>query len=538
MRRRRRSRIRSLVLTGVLVVLWWVLLAPPALGGRTSYINVNGHSMEPTYFTGDLVLVRKATNYHAGDIVAFHAQNGIVIHRVKAGDGVAGYETQGDNNSWVDPWRPTNGEVVGKAWFRLPGASRWLMLLTQPIALAVLVTAVLALTMRPNEKESRPRKASAPGAPAQPAAAPKPATTRRGMQLDELSRAVAAIPRRTRAVSTALVIVAVVVAIPAALAWLDAPQRTSFHETGHYAHSADYTYTFRVEPTTLYPDGVVGPIDAKSSAPPKVFAKPARVLDVSLDYRFDASGGAKPSGTYAINAILSAEAGWQTSLRLTEPEAITGNTAHAEFPIDLATVRDIVTRVAEESGLTPGPFTMTIQPTFDVRTNVVGNAINDQYRPELTVKFTGNTWDVAPNLHAEQPRRLGSNVTQDVELAGVRVTTVRLLVFPAVALLAAAALLVWTALRRSPSFTVDALLRRPGIAVIDLERPPADADLALPLTSPEGIRRIAERDGGLVLRYEHNGETLLYARHENRVYCYTVEDAHRSRAASDSCSRC
>lgn len=345
------------------------------------------------------------------------------------------------------------------------------------------------------------------------------------MQLDDLNRALRAIPRRTRAASITLAAIALVLAVPAALAWLDHTERTSFHETGRYAHRVDYTYTFHVDRTTLYPDGVVGPIDANTSAPPKVFAKPAHVLDLALDYRFDASDGATPTGTYTIDAVLSSDAGWQTTLHLTEPAAISGNTVHADVPLDLTTLRDIVTRVAQESGLTAGPFAVTIQPSFDVRATVAGTAVTEQFRPALKVNFTGNTWDVAPALHAEQPKRLGSDVTEDVKLAGLPVATLRLLAVPVVALLCLAAALVWLALRRVPSFTVDALLRRPGIAVIDLEQPPADAERATPLSSPEGIRRIAERDGGLVLRYEHDGGTLLYARYEDRVYSYVVEDA-------------
>src|SRR5690606_8705836 len=102
-RSRRRSRVPSLLIAFVLTVAWWVLLAPPAFGGKTSYISVSGKSMEPTYVTGDLVVVREQGSYTTGDIVAFRAQGGVVIHRIIGGDGTNGYELQGDNNDWVDP---------------------------------------------------------------------------------------------------------------------------------------------------------------------------------------------------------------------------------------------------------------------------------------------------------------------------------------------------------------------------------------------------------------------------------------------------
>jgi signal peptidase I len=517
---RRRRSIRSVLLSAALVSLWYVLLAPPALGGRTSYISVSGHSMEPTYFTGDLVVVRKADGYRAGDIVAFKAQGGVVIHRITGGDSVSGYVTEGDNNSWTDPWRPTDHDVVGRAWFRLPGASRWLLTLTQPAAVAVVVTVLLALGLRSDKTRNRSPIAATTSRPSS-------TPTRRPMQLDTLRRYASAVPRRTRAASIAALLLAGVTAVPAVLAWTDDVQRTSFHQDASYLHAVDFSYTFRLDPTTLYPDGVIGPIDATTSKPPTIFAKPARAMDVQIDYRFDADRDAPIDGTVAVDAVVSGDAGWSTTLQLAEPSRLDRRTTRIEVPLDLGTVRELVARVGDETGMPSSRYEISIVPTFHVRSTVADTAVDEQYSPSLAVSYTGTTWTVGPQLHAEKTQRLGSEVTERVQLAGIDVALLRWAVAPATALLLLAVGLVALAVGRVPRLTVDALLRRPGIAVIDLERPPADADLAVPLTSAEGIRRVAERDGGLVLRYEHDGDTLLYARHDNRVYCYSAGDAHR-----------
>ena len=86
MRTRRRSCVSSLLAAAVFVAAWWLLLAPPSLGGKTSYISVSGHSMEPTYVTGDLVILREKGSYEPGDIVAFKADGGVVIHRIIDGE--------------------------------------------------------------------------------------------------------------------------------------------------------------------------------------------------------------------------------------------------------------------------------------------------------------------------------------------------------------------------------------------------------------------------------------------------------------------
>ncbi len=45
---------------------------------------INGISMEPNYHTGDLVLVRQASDYQVGDMVTYHdaQMNANIIHRI------------------------------------------------------------------------------------------------------------------------------------------------------------------------------------------------------------------------------------------------------------------------------------------------------------------------------------------------------------------------------------------------------------------------------------------------------------------------
>ena len=103
----------------VLVAAWFVW--PTSLGGCTTLTYVNGHSMEPTYETGDIV-VSRCGEPRVGDVVVYapESEPGVrIIHRVIGGD-ADGWVVRGDNNSFTDPFEPTDDEVLGVARLHVP----------------------------------------------------------------------------------------------------------------------------------------------------------------------------------------------------------------------------------------------------------------------------------------------------------------------------------------------------------------------------------------------------------------------------------
>jgi signal peptidase I len=140
----------SALLLGVVAATW-----PSTLGGSVTYISVNGISMEPGMRTGDLAVVREASSYRTGDIVAFDTEDGRVIHRIVGGDANTGFRMQGDNRDTEDPWRPTPEHVVGRLWIHLPMVGAAVLWLQTPVGLGV-VAAVLAVLL--SNTRLRPRR--------------------------------------------------------------------------------------------------------------------------------------------------------------------------------------------------------------------------------------------------------------------------------------------------------------------------------------------------------------------------------------------
>ena len=138
--------------------LWFFTLAPTVIGGPAAYIEVSGHSMDGTYLTGDLVVTRQQDSYEKGDIVAFEASGGQVIHRIIGGNGSKGYKLQGDNNPYADPWRPTEAEVIGKAWIHMPQKAWLLHLPRDPMFAGITAGMLTLLVLLWDEKPSTSRK--------------------------------------------------------------------------------------------------------------------------------------------------------------------------------------------------------------------------------------------------------------------------------------------------------------------------------------------------------------------------------------------
>jgi len=123
---------------------WFVALRPQVLGGPAAYALVQGTSMNPSYHSGDIVIVHRQAHYHVGEIVAYIVPKGTagagaqVIHRLVGGDERHGFVVQGDNRTAPDVWHPTRSDIVGTAWVHVPKAGVAVVLLHTPLFLASL----------------------------------------------------------------------------------------------------------------------------------------------------------------------------------------------------------------------------------------------------------------------------------------------------------------------------------------------------------------------------------------------------------------
>jgi signal peptidase I len=148
---------RRTVLTAVCwlvaALVWWAV-APPQVGGTTRYVVVSGISMQPTFYTDDLAVIRQAGSYRVGDVIAFRSPtvNAVLLHRVVAAN-ATGFTTKGDNNGWIDPDHIRTTAIVGKVVLTVPKAGG---VLSSPVAAIVAAMILIVLLALPTTQPRTP----------------------------------------------------------------------------------------------------------------------------------------------------------------------------------------------------------------------------------------------------------------------------------------------------------------------------------------------------------------------------------------------
>lgn len=135
------------VLIWVIVLIDAYYLWPTVLGGQTALVVVSGESMEPTYFHGDLVIARDIEP-GIGDVIVYAPEGyggAQIVHRITGGDAESGWIVQGDNNGFIDPFQPTEEEVVGVVLVHYPNLGRLTGLMLNPMVWASILILAIGL---------------------------------------------------------------------------------------------------------------------------------------------------------------------------------------------------------------------------------------------------------------------------------------------------------------------------------------------------------------------------------------------------------
>jgi signal peptidase I len=342
------------LLSLLLAAVIWLLFAPTQLGGKMTYVIVDGNSMEPRFHLGDLVIVRKQSTYQVGDAVTYqNAELGrFVFHRISSLE-LDRFVLKGDHNSWLDSYHPSQDEIIGKLWIHIPTFGKGIQWVREPINFALtsgLLGGILMSSMIISSPQRSKRKN-------------KPSVGFGGMRAGGLYLA------------GFLTLLFLGLSIFAFIRPLTRPGgNIQYQQEGFFFYSASGTHG-------LYDSDKVRPGEP-------VFPKLTCLLNVAYAYNLTGIPVQGMSGNHQLYArVLDKESGWQRTIPLQAETAFTGNTFFSVATLDLCQVESMVNTLEQQTGLRSSVFTLEIVSQMAFTSDIGGKTIKDTFSPSLVFKF-------------------------------------------------------------------------------------------------------------------------------------------------------
>jgi signal peptidase I len=365
------KKILSAVVALLALAVVWVMFAPTGIGGSTSWVVTDGISMEPHFHAGDLVLVRRQSDYRVGEIVAYRNRqlDTIVLHRIVARAG-SRYVFKGDNNNFLDFEHPGRAQLLGALWIHLPGAGKDLASVRSPaligilFGLAVLLFGGAAFTRRRRRRRHERRSEQQAAIPALAAhVSASPAGVLTGLLVATVPFLALALLAYTRPSSSETIL------------------RIPYEQRGTFSYSAQTT------PGAAYPDG-----RAVTGEP--LFTHLVHALDVHFAYTLQSHGGSgRVRARATLAATLSSSSGWRTTIPLAGPHELGGARGALDARIDLRALLRLISSV-ESSTAVRGAYTLTIAPHVRTTGSIAGAPLHAGFSP--VTKFSLNQLELRP----------------------------------------------------------------------------------------------------------------------------------------------
>lgn len=393
-----------------LLVAAWVAFAPAQVGGRASYVIVNGNSMEPKLHKGDLVITRETEDYGVGDIAAYrHPEIGPVIHRVFERDGER-FVFKGDNNSWLDSYKPSGSEFIGKAWIEVPSAGGLFGRLRSPGGMAALagMMGVIAMTTVARDKRKQTGSARPPASRSAGPARPP------GGGYQEVVMLLAAV------MLASLVLGFFAFGRPAS--------RTVSEDIG-YEHRGGFSYSADA------PSGIYDRDEVQTGAP--VFTRITNQVDVRFSYLLSQNAAAENvEGDYRLIAeVREVESGWKRTVLLQPYTRFTGGFT-AMGALDLTELRKLINGMERRTGFHSDRYAVSVVPEVSAQSTLAGREFEDEFAPRLDFWLDDTKLQLQTSTEGADPPQASGDAAPlepsregSVERASIEPNTLRILFF-------------------------------------------------------------------------------------------------------------
>jgi signal peptidase I len=566
-------RITQALIAGFLLVcvsVAWIIFAPVQFGGSSSYVILTGNSMEPHFHSADLVILRQAEDYQIGDIVLYYYPDlrRAVFHRIvdfKSGQ----YLIQGDNNAWIDDYRPARQEILGKFWMNLPGLGKgiqWAKETTHFPILAGLTggLATAILVVQPPRKNKRSKKK--PGWEwnnfmnlrsfstlfqkkrnniiEYPSQNPNPIKIPqiKNKLLDSI------LPLKYQEVrkwagtyQIAIFLVGFLAFASVFLAYfaftrpttIDLPMDINYLQTGVFSYIGEG------------PNGISVSESAYNGAP--VF--PKLTCSMHLLFRYALVGNQMESitGTRQINAqILQPQIGWQQVIPLQAESSFIGNTFVTTTSANLCEMENLVQRMEEETGFHASVYQMFIAPAITVTGKIQGKIITESFNPLLGFTFDQVHFSIIsddPKIDVMKPEKTGfiaSSIKEENSLSllglNLKVSTARVLSSAGILISIIGMLILCGFYFLVQKSGIEAMIQlKYAPILVDVDNQVATSPVkSTALKSIEDLVKLAELHGVLIQQFDDGSNHYYLAKVDETTYQFVsrVKKDNQTKAAS------
>lgn len=503
---------RLLRIGGLLLALlfMWVTLGPRQFGGSVSYVITQGNSMKPVFESGDLVIVREASDYGVGDVIAAENEQlqAPVLHRIIE-ERDERYVTQGDNNDFVDEYAPRPEDIIGKKWIALPGGGTFLKKVLTPFGTSLLIGLLGFAVLRGRKGETDIPETSSPPEPDR-------------------------VPRRWETPTEQLRWMAIPIGL--ALAYFLAlgffsftrPVSENVTRDATYEHSGRFAYAADAKKSPLYPSGRVRTGDVVHTE---------RVRRVRFSYKDEITSRdpVAMAGDARLSARLSSNIGWSRSFPLDETSWT--DEVSMSGALNVRKLNRLATEVAEDTGLS-APFLLEIKAVVEPGGFIAGEPVGEPFTATLRFQLVTNVLqpvlqndDGSDALGPETERNIPVErpVAKTVDLLGMKlpVENARRMSLGGglIALLLAGALGFFYKRAIERETESERILARYGewlVPVTTLES--LEGLPSVPTSDIEGLVRMADRQGRMAL-YVVNRPEIFFFEQSGIVYFYETKEA-------------
>jgi signal peptidase I len=509
----------------------WLAFAPTQVGGLASYSIVVGNSMEPKFHIGDLVITHQQPDYRAGDAIVYRNQEfkSFVFHRVISRR-LGRYTLKGDNNSWLDTYKPSQAEVIGKLWLHIPRGGTVIRNMRDPHVMASIAGALGAILgtslLRSKTKGKRPmhrkpfqehftaltQKIRDRFSDMDSPASKKPSLFRQGEILEGSFFALGV-------VALASLILGMIV--------FSRPATRIVQDDLSYQHLGVFSYSASA------PQGVYDTDSIKGGDP--IFTKLTCSVDVVFQYTLIASQAENITGTYQLTAIVSEPvSGWRRTVPLQEQASFTGTAFGTNARLDLCRISSLTQSMEQETGFHPGTYTLAITPNVKFDGNLSKRALKGLFNSGLTFRYDQVQFYLLQTEEQENLLALTETVVLPEErkqantllLLGRELSIPRLRGVTLVSFIASLSglLLLGLRLQNLSYFDQEKYYRiKYDSIMIDIQntdslRPARPIDVA----SMEALAKLAERFNTMILHATENNLHTYYVQNSGRTYQFRL----------------